>query len=164
MSDRSLHLSPTRDCTPDYWHQRDRDNSRTCWRREMNGCWRGAFSLLCRAQNEPRLSAVKEPRKSVYAPDCESRSEEAKERTADDTGGRDEGVREIKGRGSRARQGGKEQIILKPVERIGLQLSTGRKIQLANAWVCQLIIFIEGVRRVFFAPINSETRETNRKA
>lgn len=115
----------------------------------MNGCWRWAFSLLCRAQNEPRLSAVKEPRKSVHAPDCESRSEEAKERTADDTRGRDEGVREIKGRGSRDWQGGKEQIILKPVERIGLQLSTGRKIQPVNARVCQLIIFIEGLRRVF---------------
>lgn len=34
-------------------------------------------------------------------PTCESRSEETKERTADDTGGKDEGVREIKGRGSR---------------------------------------------------------------
>lgn len=65
-------------------------------------------------------------------------------------GSEDEGVREIKGRGSRDRQGGKEQIILKPVERIGLQFSTGRKIQPVNARVCQLIIFIEGIRRVFF--------------
>lgn len=60
----------------------------------------GELFLFSAAQNEPRLSAVKEPRKSVHAPDCESRSEEAKERTADDTGERDEGVREVKGRGS----------------------------------------------------------------
>jgi len=160
-----MHLSPTRDRTPDHWHQWDRDNSRTCRRRGMSDYWRRAFSLLYRAQNEPRLSAVKEPRKSVYAPDCESRSEEAKESTVDDIRGRDKGVREIKGRSWGTGKGEKSRLSWEPVERIGLQFSTGRKVQPVNARLCQLIIFIEGIRRVFFfVPINSGRQSGRRNS
>lgn len=50
---------------------------------------------------------------------------------------------------------------MKPVERIGLQLSTGRKIQPVNAWVCQLIIFIEGGTPRFFC--SDKLRDTRDK-
>lgn len=80
---------------------------------------------------------------------------------ADDTRGRDEGVREIRGEVGGTSKG-KEQIILKPVERIGLQFSTTGRSNRLMLRFASLSFSLKGYV-AFFILINSETQETYRK-